>query len=95
MTVVLSSAIGEVSIAGSVVLLSPVSGVSAAPLSLRIVTLNVPPLAGPPSATFVSPAIATHGRPVVAPESRPLQLSLASAVLTSTLKPRSMPASAR
>src|SRR5438093_6557025 len=59
MTVVLASVVGEVSIGGRVLLLSPVSGVSAAPLALRIVTLNVPPLAPPPRAVVVGPAVAT------------------------------------
>ena len=95
MTVLLASVVGEVSIAGAVAPLNPVSGVSVTPLSLRMETLNVPPFVAPVIAAFVSPASATHGRPVVAPASRPLQLWLPSAVFTSTLKPRSMPASAR
>src|SRR6267378_1408420 len=84
MMVLLASVVGEVSIAGLVVPLNPVSGVSVTPLSLRMETLNVPPLAAAQIATFVSPASATHGWPVVAPASRPLQLWLPSAVLTST-----------
>ena len=94
-TVALSSAVGEVSMRGRVMALRPVIGVSAAPLSLRTLTVNVPAFAVPTSGTFVSPATGTQGRALVAPASRLLQPPAASAMPVSRLKPRSTPASAR
>src|SRR5947207_14578668 len=52
MTVVLSSAIGEVPLAGRVVQLGPVRGVSAAPEPFALVALDVPPLPRPPAGPF-------------------------------------------
>src|SRR5438128_11977410 len=56
MTVLLASAVGEVSIAGLVVPLNPVSGVSVTPFALRMAALNVPHLGAALVAAVVMPA---------------------------------------
>src|SRR5262245_19498900 len=66
-SVALASMVGDVSMAGRVVALSPVNAVSAAPLSLRIVTLTVPRVVAPPTGGFAGPASASHGCAAVAP----------------------------
>src|SRR2546422_9017054 len=66
-TVALSSAVGEVSMLGRVPALRPAIGGSAAPLSLRTLTLNVPAIAVRASATFVRPSTGIQGGGTLAP----------------------------
>src|SRR3989442_15956762 len=86
-TTPLLSTLGELSIVGFVPPVRPVSGVSDAPLSLRTVTLHVPPPVAPLIAAFVRPATATPGLPALAVEIRLVQSALATGPFEATSPP--------